>query len=242
MGTEPSAELSELERERIIRTLEALPADARTGLEIGFHDFRLTRVLRQRINLVSTDLIAESPAPQDYRLVRAKLPNLPWCDASFDIVICTEVLEHLDEGVLPKAVEELQRVARKYVLISVPYKQRVWNEMSRCLHCDGIVNSMGHLRYLDGPTLASLFRGAAVLRKDLIGKVSGYAPDSLYWVASHLGGAWMPRVYPHRCPLCGGEPMESRPNPLGWVLQRLIWRWERRASSRPAWILMLFEA
>jgi 2-polyprenyl-3-methyl-5-hydroxy-6-metoxy-1,4-benzoquinol methylase len=39
-------------------------------------------------------------------------------DNSFDLVVCTEVLEHLDNP--KKALEEVLRISKKYVLLSVP--------------------------------------------------------------------------------------------------------------------------
>jgi SAM-dependent methyltransferase len=46
--------------------------------------------------------------------------RLPWKDGSFDLVCCNEVLEHLtDPG---KALTELHRVSKKYVLLSVPHE------------------------------------------------------------------------------------------------------------------------
>lgn len=44
--------------------------------------------------------------------------DLPYKDNSFDLVVCTEVLEHLDEP--RKALKELIRVSGKYVAVSVP--------------------------------------------------------------------------------------------------------------------------
>lgn len=44
--------------------------------------------------------------------------KLPYRDNSFDLVICTEVLEHLENP--RKALKELTRVSRKYILLSVP--------------------------------------------------------------------------------------------------------------------------
>lgn len=44
--------------------------------------------------------------------------KLPFSDRSFDTVICSEVLEHLDEP--ERAVSELKRVARNAVVITVP--------------------------------------------------------------------------------------------------------------------------
>ena len=44
--------------------------------------------------------------------------KLPFSENAFDVVLCSEVLEHLDEP--ERAVAELKRVARSHVLITVP--------------------------------------------------------------------------------------------------------------------------
>lgn len=44
--------------------------------------------------------------------------DLPYKDNTFDMVICSEVLEHLEDP--KKALDELQRVTKKYVVLSVP--------------------------------------------------------------------------------------------------------------------------
>lgn len=44
--------------------------------------------------------------------------DLPYKDNSFDLIICTEVLEHLEEPA--KALGEMLRVSGKYLIISVP--------------------------------------------------------------------------------------------------------------------------
>lgn len=44
--------------------------------------------------------------------------DMPYENNSFDLVICTEVLEHLDEP--SKVLKETVRVSKKHVLISVP--------------------------------------------------------------------------------------------------------------------------
>jgi 2-polyprenyl-3-methyl-5-hydroxy-6-metoxy-1,4-benzoquinol methylase len=49
---------------------------------------------------------------------QASIYDLPYKDNSFDLVICTEVLEHLLEP--EKAVKEMLRVTQKYLIVSVP--------------------------------------------------------------------------------------------------------------------------
>lgn len=44
--------------------------------------------------------------------------NLSYKDNSFDVVICTEVLEHLENPAL--ALKEIERVTSKYALLTVP--------------------------------------------------------------------------------------------------------------------------
>src|SRR5690606_13332847 len=44
--------------------------------------------------------------------------KLPFSDRAFDTVLCSEVLEHVDDP--SAAIRELKRVARNYVIITVP--------------------------------------------------------------------------------------------------------------------------
>lgn len=52
------------------------------------------------------------------KLKKASIYELPYNDNSFDLVLSTEVLEHLEEP--KKALKEIFRVSSKYVLLSVP--------------------------------------------------------------------------------------------------------------------------
>jgi ubiquinone/menaquinone biosynthesis C-methylase UbiE len=51
-------------------------------------------------------------------LKKEDIYNLPYEDNSFDLVICTEVMEHLEKP--DKVVDEIMRVSKKYCLFSVP--------------------------------------------------------------------------------------------------------------------------
>lgn len=52
------------------------------------------------------------------KIEHASIYDIPFPDNSFDLVICTEVLEHLKTPSL--AIEEVKRVSRGNILISVP--------------------------------------------------------------------------------------------------------------------------
>jgi 2-polyprenyl-3-methyl-5-hydroxy-6-metoxy-1,4-benzoquinol methylase len=54
----------------------------------------------------------------DIKITQGSIYELPYKDNSFDLVLCTEVLEHLENP--EKGLKELVRVSKKYLIISVP--------------------------------------------------------------------------------------------------------------------------
>jgi len=98
-------------------------------LDVGAGSGRITRRIKEiRPNLRISACDFSKPA---LVWLREKIPlnevffadlnnGIDKPDKSYDIIVCSEVLEHLD---LPEsAVKELVRLARKKVIITVPYK------------------------------------------------------------------------------------------------------------------------
>jgi len=54
----------------------------------------------------------------DLKLKQGNIYKLPYKDNSFDLVICTEVLEHVERP--QEALKELVRISGKYIMLSVP--------------------------------------------------------------------------------------------------------------------------
>ena len=52
------------------------------------------------------------------KITKGDIHSLPYKDNSFDLVLCTEVLEHVKDP--DKALRELVRVSKKYLIVSVP--------------------------------------------------------------------------------------------------------------------------
>jgi ubiquinone/menaquinone biosynthesis C-methylase UbiE len=79
-------------------------------------------------------------------LVCGSVRALPFPSRSFDAVLCLEVLEHLEDPA--SAVRELSRVARKAVILSVPYEPyfRIGNVM-RGKHLRHLGNFPEHVQH-----------------------------------------------------------------------------------------------
>lgn len=89
--------------------------------------------------------IAKGKNPQvDFK--QASVYDIPFEDKSFDLVILSEVLEHLEDPT--KALYEVARVAGKYVLVSVPHEP-VWRvgNMARFKYLRSFGNSPGHINH-----------------------------------------------------------------------------------------------
>ena len=52
---------------------------------------------------------------------RADAGRLPFCDGTFDIVSCLDVLEHVPRDRRPGVIREISRVCRGWLLIAVPF-------------------------------------------------------------------------------------------------------------------------
>jgi SAM-dependent methyltransferase len=80
------------------------------------------------------------------RPVCGSVLELPFPRASFDAVVCLEVLEHLEDPAA--AVAELLRVARRAVVLSVPYEPyfRLGN-LLRGKYLNGLGNHPEHIQH-----------------------------------------------------------------------------------------------
>lgn len=85
-------------------------------LEIGIGNGFVHRYLRQRGIPVHTVDADERLGPDTVALVE----KLPFSARQFEVVCCFETLEHLPFEKFQGAVEELRRVADKWVLVSLP--------------------------------------------------------------------------------------------------------------------------
>lgn len=80
---------------------------------------------------------------------------LPYADRQFDLVLCSEVLEHLDRP--EAALAEVARVARQHVLLSVPLEP-YFDAINRFGRRLGVGGDPGHVNFWTRATWAAWVR------------------------------------------------------------------------------------
>jgi len=134
---------------------EGLLARHLYGLRAPSEGFEITDV---EIGQVMTGL------PAAITVRQASTYALPYADKSFDLIVCCEVLEHVDEP--HRALRELRRVARSRVLVSTPLEPfwRVLN-VARGKYWTALGNTPGHIQHFSRAGLLDLCRSELRLER-----------------------------------------------------------------------------
>lgn len=76
----------------------------------------------------------------------ASIYELPYEDKSFDLVVCCEVLEHLEHPA--NGLSELSRVAKNHVILSTP-REPIWRilNLARAKYLRDFGNTPGHVQH-----------------------------------------------------------------------------------------------
>lgn len=148
------------EENRIKATINLIPNNVESLLEVGCGDGRILNRLKGKYEKIcGLDISYNALEHVKTSKVQGSLENLPFLDNSFDILICCEVLEHLPYPIYKKAIKELERVSKKYIIISVPNKENLGSRMVKCPKCGCSSHEWRHLRSFNKEKLKNLFTG-----------------------------------------------------------------------------------
>ena len=219
---------------------------------MGCGDGRVTnRLLSQCSQVVGLDGSREALQHVRAEKLRGSIDALPFPDHSFDLVLCCEVLEHLPFKVYPEALEELQRVAKRYIIVSVPNSQDLKQGMVTCPHCGCIFHPWRHLRSFNHRIMKGLFSQFDMRNLRFCQPSDKTYPGFLIRAARLLR---LTPSYPTTalCPQCGyfSLPADNVPSGAHTVtssndsllirLLRLLARWLIPAMKRGGWLMALY--
>jgi ubiquinone/menaquinone biosynthesis C-methylase UbiE len=105
----------------------------------------------------------------DIVIKKGDINKLPYADNSFDLVLCNEVLEHLENP--QNALNELMRVSKKYLILSVPNEP--WFTFQRIARGKNVFRLGAHPEHLQHWTHGGFIK---FLRKNKLKVLSKKAP------------------------------------------------------------------
>lgn len=129
-----------------------------TVLEAGCGRGYLAGRMARTHEVTATDIVLDEVAVARYPdvdFIAANVEDLPFPDKSFDTVVCTHTLEHVQN--LQQAIGELRRVARERLIIVVPRQRPYAYGFNLHIHFFPYAWSLqGHLGYRENAVICNL--------------------------------------------------------------------------------------
>lgn len=225
--------------ERTPVTLAMIPSDVSSTLDVGCGDGTLLHSMDSGLLGVGVDIsyAALSLVKGGHRVL-ASSESLPFRESEFDLVMSTEVLEHLPPAVFEASCSELQRVAKRYVLISVPFHEDLAKKQARCPRCSHTYHIHMHLRSFDLSNLESIFPSYRLRKYRFSGPLERMFPSWLLKIRRQYGRRWeWDKI--SLCPQCGYRntqpPRRSVISVTSSLVASLI------GKRHPKWVSALYE-
>lgn len=197
------------DHKRIAHIYDLIPKDAKTLLDVGCGNGILVNYLSKNYHDQFDRICAVDRSKTSLQFVRtekyeASIDQLPFQDKEFDIALCLEVIEHLPLKVFEKALMEIERVAKKYVIISVPYRENLDFSKVSCPKCKTEFSPFYHMHSFDEEKLSKLFENSSLTFIDSFKLETSQRP---YWgmTKKWISRKINPNSFPANCicPMCG---------------------------------------
>jgi len=184
--------ITDRERRRVSVTAAAVPNDCRSILDVGAGDGMLSQaVAAQGKSVTAVDFSEVALSKVGLPTLCRSADNLVGVsDRSYDLVLCTEMLEHLDDATYQGAVREFNRVARLAILITVPNRELIREHLGVCGDCGSQFHIWGHRRRFAPKDLRFLFPNFKPVSIVSFGDKLPKYNRLLLWTRTAVAKAW----------------------------------------------------
>lgn len=138
------------------KILKMIPDDCQSILDAGCGSGKLMALLAQegRYSIEGVDQSFEGVRFAVEKMqMKAQVGNITnlhlFKDNSFDMVICSEVLEHLRVELITMAIKEFSRISKRYLILTNPFREKLYYHHMSCAHCFTVYHPAGHIHSVD---------------------------------------------------------------------------------------------
>lgn len=234
------------DEERASIVISLLPHDTESVLEVGCGEgLIINRV--DWIPAMGLDISEQALKSVRHPAVVASVSRIPFPERYWDAVIASEVLEHIPEQDYQCALSEIQRVAERYIIISVPNEENLEKNMTLCPSCAGKFNAFHHVHSYSPRKMETLFPAFALKRLVKAGEPIRTPSSVELFIRHNILRRYLP-FENTTCPMCGyssfSEEVLSSKSPSGsWfvrMMRNFVVRLPVINRYRERWIFAVF--
>ena len=160
------------ELKRIKDVVFNLPKDYESLLDVGCGNGAFLSYLKKLDSKKRTVGVDISPSALKYfdgESRTGSITDIPYDDSSFDLVTAMEVIEHMTAPDYKKALAELERVAKKYILVTVPNDEPLESVLVQCPMCFCNFSNSFHMHSFNYESMNNLFESFSCVKSVGIG-------------------------------------------------------------------------
>lgn len=226
------------ERDRINKITEFIPKETESILDIGCGDGKVINALTGFSLIVGLDFCQTALNYTKTDKVVSYCDEISCKRGKFDLVLINEVLEHLEENVYTKTLKEILRLFPKFIIVSVPFNQKLKGFYTKCSDCGCVylpdAQTNIHVRKFNFNDVTNLFKDFYCV--DKIDYCGDTRSDPLL-ILKHKLGYYLYTKHA-RCPLCNSSNQYQKNDSLLRfinIINRVICRKEH------AWLIVRYK-
>ena len=218
-----------------------IPSGVQTILDVGCGNGAMTNFLAGTYKVCGIDKSETALRYVTPRRICGESCRIPLKSATFDLVLCSEILEHLPDRVYTDTITEIKRMSSGYILLSVPFKENIRFRLIKCPRCKSVFHVWGHVRQFDLSLICKTFSEYCVINWTHCGVYSRDYHPLLLMIRQRIGGKWFQEAenYP-LCPGCNNTEFPAQADSfVSRICDDLNAQLGHRIAKTPYWLVVL---
>ena len=236
----------QVDSERIIESFHFIPKDVKSIADIGCGNGIFINYVQTHSKIKKLLGIDNSKSALKYvntLKIQSDIKSIPIKDKEYDLTVAFELIEHLSYKDYQLGLKEICRLAKKYVMVSVPNNEILIKGFVQCPQCETKFHKNYHKRSFNKTKMRNLLKKYSFeyIETKKIGTYKTYwLLTPLFYILKRLGLKVQVMKYPSICPMCGYTPTSNLKKRKSQSFTSLILDkiWPKKINSR--WLLALY--